>query len=64
MPPHYGLFMTRYAALLRGINVGGINIKMADLRSTFVDLGFENVKTVLASGNVLFDSPTVTTSPH
>ena len=56
MPPHYGLFMTRYAALLRGINVGGINIKMADLRSTFVDLGFENVKTVLASGNVLFDS--------
>ncbi len=56
MPPHYGLIMTRYAALLRGINVGGINIKMADLRSTFVDLGFENVKTVLASGNVLFDS--------
>ena len=56
MPPHYGLFMTRYAALLRGINVGGINIKMADLRNTFADLGFENVKTVLASGNVLFDS--------
>ncbi|MFE5706325.1 DUF1697 domain-containing protein [Rhodococcus koreensis] len=48
--------MTRYAALLRGINVGGINIKMADLRSTFAELGFENVKTVLASGNVLFDS--------
>ncbi|MDF3308693.1 DUF1697 domain-containing protein [Rhodococcus sp. T2V] len=56
MPPHYGLSMTRYAALLRGINVGGINIKMADLRSTFAELGFENVKTVLASGNVLFDS--------
>ena len=49
-------FMTRYAALLRGINVGGINIKMADLASIFVDLGFEDVKTVLASGNVLFDS--------
>ena len=56
MPPHYGLSMTRYAALLRGINVGGINIKMADLRSTFAELGFENVKTVLASGNVLFDA--------
>ncbi|AWK75491.1 pyridoxamine 5-phosphate oxidase [Rhodococcus oxybenzonivorans] len=48
--------MTRYVALLRGINVGGINIKMAELRRTFSDLGFENVKTVLASGNVLFDS--------
>ncbi|MEV0948364.1 DUF1697 domain-containing protein [Rhodococcus sp. NPDC049939] len=48
--------MTRYVVLLRGINVGGINIKMADLRNTFSDLGFENVKTVLASGNVLFDS--------
>ncbi len=49
-------FMTRYVALLRGINVGGINIKMVDLRRTFSNLGFENVKTVLASGNVLFDS--------
>lgn len=48
--------MTRYAALLRGINVGGINIKMADLRRTFTDLGFGDVKTVLASGNVLFDA--------
>jgi uncharacterized protein (DUF1697 family) len=49
--------MTRYVALLRGINVGGINIKMADLARVFGDLGFEGVKTVLASGNVLFDSP-------
>ncbi|WP_420881520.1 DUF1697 domain-containing protein [Rhodococcus sp. (in: high G+C Gram-positive bacteria)] len=48
--------MTRYVALLRGINVGGINIKMADLRQVFVDLGFEGAKTVLASGNVLFSS--------
>jgi len=48
--------MTRYVALLRGINVGGINIKMADLRQVFVDLGFEGTKTVLASGNVLFSS--------
>lgn len=51
--------MTRYVALLRGINVGGINIKMADLRQVFVDLGFDEVKTVLASGNVLFSSDRV-----
>lgn len=48
--------MTRYCALLRGINVGGINIKMADLRDVFGELGFTDVRTVLASGNVLFDS--------
>ena len=46
-----------YAAFLRGINVGGHRkIKMADLRTAFVDLGFENVKTVLASGNVRFEA--------
>lgn len=48
--------MTRYCALLRGINVGGINIKMADLRDVFEKLGFTDVRTVLASGNVLFDA--------
>lgn len=48
--------MTRYTALLRGINVGGINIKMADLRDAFSELGFTEVRTVLASGNVLFDA--------
>ena len=47
---------TPRVALLRGINVGGINIKMADLAAVFRDLGFEDVKTVLASGNVLFAS--------
>jgi uncharacterized protein (DUF1697 family) len=48
--------MTRYVALLRGINVGGVRIKMADLAALFTDLGFGNVRTVLASGNVLFDA--------
>ncbi|MFD4183455.1 DUF1697 domain-containing protein [Rhodococcus sp. NPDC058514] len=48
--------MARYIALLRGVNVGGINIKMADLKVAISGLGFDNVKTVLASGNVLFDS--------
>lgn len=48
--------MTRYAALLRGVNVGGINLKMADVKAVFEGLGLANVKTVLASGNVLFDT--------
>lgn len=48
--------MTRYVALLRGINVGGVTIRMADLRTVFTDLGFDDVTTVLASGNVLFSS--------
>jgi uncharacterized protein (DUF1697 family) len=48
--------MTRYVALLRGVNVGGINIKMADLAEVVRGLGYDDVKTVLASGNVLFTS--------
>jgi uncharacterized protein (DUF1697 family) len=48
--------MTRYIALLRGINVGGINIKMAALADTVRALGHTGVQTVLASGNVVFDS--------
>jgi uncharacterized protein (DUF1697 family) len=48
--------MTRYVALLRGVNVGGVNMKMADLADVVRGLGYENVKTVLASGNVLFDA--------
>ncbi|MDJ0393008.1 DUF1697 domain-containing protein [Rhodococcus sp. G-MC3] len=46
-----------HVVLLRGINVGGINIKMADLRAALVAAGFENVKTVLATGNVSLSSP-------
>jgi len=46
-------------ALLRGINVGKAKrIAMADLRELFVDLGHENVKTYIVSGNVIFDSTT------
>ncbi|MFC0681870.1 DUF1697 domain-containing protein [Lysobacter korlensis] len=48
--------MTRWIALLRGVNVGGITVRSADLRDLFRELGFANVSTVLASGNVLFDS--------
>ena len=47
----------KYLALLRGINVGGNNIiKMADLKACFEDMGFEDVKTYIQSGNVLFNS--------
>lgn len=49
--------MTERIVLLRGINVGGINIKMADLRAALTEAGFGNVRTVLATGNVLLDSP-------
>jgi len=45
--------MTRYVALLRGVNVGGVNMKMADLAEVVRGLGYDDVKTVLASGNVL-----------
>ncbi len=44
-----------YAALLRGINVGGSNtVEMAKLKRTFERLGLAAVKTLLASGNVVF----------
>jgi len=45
-----------WIALLRGVNVGGRSIKMADLREALDALGLENVETILASGNVRFDS--------
>jgi uncharacterized protein (DUF1697 family) len=49
---------TRYLALLRGINVGGKNlVKMADLREGFETMGFAEVRTFIASGNVLFRAP-------
>jgi uncharacterized protein (DUF1697 family) len=47
----------RYVALLRGINVGGKTlIKMADLKNCVEGLGFDDVSTYIASGNVLFES--------
>ena len=49
--------MPSYAALLRGINVGGKNIiKMADLRASFAAMDFEGVRTYIQSGNVVFSS--------
>jgi len=48
--------MTRYAALLRGVNVGGVNLKMPAVTRTLEQAGFTEVKTVLATGNVLLTS--------
>lgn len=48
--------MTRYLALLRGVNLGKRQVRSADLKAAFEAMGFANVKTLLASGNVLFDA--------
>jgi uncharacterized protein (DUF1697 family) len=45
----------RYAAFVRGINmIGRRTVKMADLREAFESMGFVDVATILASGNVVF----------
>ncbi|MGH9233595.1 MAG: DUF1697 domain-containing protein [Acidimicrobiales bacterium] len=54
--------MTRYVALLRGVNVGGITVRSADLAAMARDLGLDDVRTVLASGNLLFTSDDTTRS--
>lgn len=48
--------MPKYIAFLRAINVGGHLVKMDHLRLLFAGLGFANVETFIASGNVIFDS--------
>jgi uncharacterized protein (DUF1697 family) len=50
--------VTTYVALLRGINVGGKNlIRMPALKACFETNGFEDVRTYIQSGNVIFASP-------
>lgn len=48
--------MTKYIAFLRAINVGGHNVKMDHLRQLFESLGYSNVETFIASGNVIFEA--------
>ncbi|HUR83415.1 MAG TPA: DUF1697 domain-containing protein [Thermoanaerobaculia bacterium] len=49
--------MTTFVGLLRGVNVGGNRmLKMEDLRKIFEKLGYTNVRTVLQSGNIIFDA--------
>ncbi len=49
--------MGRMVAFLRAINVGGRRVTMETLRALFQNMGLENVQTVLAAGNVIFEAP-------
>lgn len=46
----------RFCAFLRGVNVKGTNMKMAEVCSVFAEAGTKDVSAVLASGNILFSS--------
>ncbi|WP_066798227.1 DUF1697 domain-containing protein [Sphingomonas soli] len=48
--------MKRWAALLRGVNLGGRKLLSADLKALTEGVGYARVETLLASGNVVFDS--------
>jgi len=48
--------MGRYVAMLRGVNVGGKQIKMTALSALFSDLGYDDVVTYIQSGNVVLKS--------
>lgn len=46
-----------YLCLIRGINVGGNNrVPMAELKACLEEVGYQNVRTYIASGNVIFES--------
>jgi len=50
--------LTTYVALLRGINVGGNSIvSMKELKLCFEELGFQDVRTYINSGNIIFKAP-------
>lgn len=49
--------MPTYVALMRGLNLGRRRVKMPELAACFTGLGFRNVQTILASGNVIFTTP-------
>lgn len=51
--------MYTYCIFLRGVNVNGIKIKMVDLKALLISFGYENPKTILATGNIIlsFDTP-------
>jgi uncharacterized protein (DUF1697 family) len=48
--------LPKYIAFLRAINVGGRQIKMADLAEHFKAIGYADVETVITTGNVIFDT--------
>ena len=55
----------RHAAFLRGINVGKAKrVAMSDLKRVMEGLGYTNVKTLLNSGNIVFEVPRKTSKDH
>jgi len=48
--------MTKYVALLRGIGPANPNMHGSKLKSVLEELGFQNIQTLISSGNVLFES--------
>jgi len=48
--------MPKYAVFLRGVNVGGRIVKMAELKTCLEKAGLDNVQTLLQSGNAVFES--------
>jgi uncharacterized protein (DUF1697 family) len=48
--------MTRYVALLRAVNVGGRKVTMAELKQAAEAAGYGNPRTLVASGNLVFDA--------
>ncbi len=48
--------MNRYIILLRGVNVGGVSLKMEDFRAALAYIGFKDIKTYIQSGNAVADS--------
>lgn len=48
--------MSTWVALLRGVNLGKRQVKSADLKAAYEAMGFDTVRTLLASGNVIFAS--------
>jgi uncharacterized protein (DUF1697 family) len=54
--------MTEYVAFLRGVNVGGRVVKMAELKSCLESTGLQNVQTIVQSGNVTLESPETSTA--
>ncbi|HWP69044.1 MAG TPA: DUF1697 domain-containing protein, partial [Rectinemataceae bacterium] len=48
--------MGKYIAFLRGVNVGGIVLKMDDFKKVLEYLGYQNIKTYIQSGNAVFEN--------
>jgi uncharacterized protein (DUF1697 family) len=54
--------MTHCIALLRAVNVGGRSVAMSALRDMLADLGLDNPRTLLQSGNAVFNVPSRTST--